>query len=346
MAEAQASAPVEAAEPGSHGDSAAIDKMFSLLGGTEDTDALEEQDTAGADDAQPDSEAEQAEDDAPSEGEASDEEQGEEAEQPETAAIGAPLSWSAEDKAVFASLPPEAQAVIARRESERDKATNSSLKEAAEIKKNAEAVIQAATQERQRLSARLASEDNTLIQQFAEKFSDIKSEGDLDRLAASDPARYALFQRDREKLQGRLSERAQLEARNQADARTQLGQYATEQRKLIAEKAPEFVDEKTGAKLRADSASYLKEIGYSQQEIDGVLDHRLYVVLADALKGRAYKQAATKVATKTASAPRVQTPVKPARSEAQPNQSRAATNKILRSGTDSERADVLLKILG
>ncbi len=36
-------------------------------------------------------------------------------------AIQAPVSWSEQDKQVFAKLPPEAQGVIARRESERDR---------------------------------------------------------------------------------------------------------------------------------------------------------------------------------------------------------------------------------
>lgn len=35
--------------------------------------------------------------------------------------VSAPASWSAADKQVFATLPPEAQAIIARRESERDR---------------------------------------------------------------------------------------------------------------------------------------------------------------------------------------------------------------------------------
>jgi hypothetical protein len=62
----------------------------------------------------------------------------EQTEEPATPAIDPPVSWTAEDKELFAQLPPEAQAVIARRESERDKAVQSKATEAAEARKSRE----------------------------------------------------------------------------------------------------------------------------------------------------------------------------------------------------------------
>lgn len=48
--------------------------------------------------------------------------------------IDAPASWSAEDKAIFSNLPPEAQKVIAQRESERERFLTQKSQEAAKFK--------------------------------------------------------------------------------------------------------------------------------------------------------------------------------------------------------------------
>ena len=64
------------------------------------------------------------------------EEPSEEAEEEaESPAIDAPHSWSKEDKEVFSSLPPEAQAVVARREKERDQFVNAKAREAADTRR-------------------------------------------------------------------------------------------------------------------------------------------------------------------------------------------------------------------
>lgn len=89
-------------------------------------------------DDEPLDEAPVAEDDEiPDEGEP-EAENTDEQDEPAQPAIDAPVSWNAEDKALFAQLPPEAQAVIARRESERDKAVQSKATEAAEARKQRE----------------------------------------------------------------------------------------------------------------------------------------------------------------------------------------------------------------
>lgn len=60
--------------------------------------------------------------------------------EPETAIAVAPVSWSAEEKAVFAELPPEVQDIIARRESERDKGFSQKAEQLSERAKSYESL--------------------------------------------------------------------------------------------------------------------------------------------------------------------------------------------------------------
>lgn len=64
-----------------------------------------------------------------------------EAKEPEAAA---PVSWTAEEKALFAKLPPDLRQTVARRESEREKAFTAKMQETAEHRKVAESFLEVA----------------------------------------------------------------------------------------------------------------------------------------------------------------------------------------------------------
>jgi hypothetical protein len=81
---------------------------------------------------------------------ADDEEQPEEA-QPD--AVDMPSSWSKEDADLWQTLPPEAQAKIAEREGERDRAVNQKFQEAANVRKAVESQLTEANANRDRFAA-------------------------------------------------------------------------------------------------------------------------------------------------------------------------------------------------
>lgn len=78
--------------------------------------------------------------------EASGEEAADEAQPAETEL---PKSWPAEQAELWESLPPEAQAFIAEREGQRDRAVNAKFQEAANVLKANEAVVTEAQSNRQ-----------------------------------------------------------------------------------------------------------------------------------------------------------------------------------------------------
>lgn len=84
-----------------------------------------------------------------------------------TAPIAAPASWSAEDSAVFNKLPRDAQAVLARRESERDADYQRKSQEIAEIGRRYEALDRVLEPRRQALRQQGVDEARLIDMYFA-----------------------------------------------------------------------------------------------------------------------------------------------------------------------------------
>lgn len=227
--------------------------------------------------------------------------------QPEPAqpAIEAPLSWSAEDKALFAKLPPEAQAIIAKRESERERGVNQRMNEAAEKAKAAEAERQQAAKERQRYVQQLS----TFIE-AAQTFDPILAEGqktDWVKLAAENPAEAQVKWFQYQQRLGMVQQAMQQREVLAAQERQQI--FAREEAALL-EKIPEWRDPDKGRKAMQEiREGAVRRYGFKPEEVQTIPDHRYALILKDAL---AYHQllAAQKAAEtkKVAPVPRVQRP--------------------------------------
>lgn len=100
-------------------------------------------------------------------------------EAPVEAPILAPVSWSAEDKAEFAKLTPAAQKIIARRESERDKAYQQKADEAAQLKRRYDGIEQVLAPRRQEMAIRGVNEAQAIHQLLS-----------INDFATKDPAGY------------------------------------------------------------------------------------------------------------------------------------------------------------
>jgi hypothetical protein len=102
--------------------------------------------------------------------------------------IEAPRSWTKEDKDLFTSLPRATQERIAERERSREGDFNRRQQEAAEKSKALEAERSKAEQARQQYEAALPQLLQTLEQQQAGEFADIKTLADVERPAKTGPA--------------------------------------------------------------------------------------------------------------------------------------------------------------
>lgn len=115
-----------------------------------------------------------------------------------------------------------------------------------------------------------------------------RSEQEWARLKQEDPHAY-YEQRDAEyRIQERV--KAAQEADQQAQSeqqkimQAQQRRVAAEQADMLISKLPEWSDKEVVAKERAQIQSYGKEMGFTDQEINSIADHRVILALRDAAK--------------------------------------------------------------
>lgn len=178
------------------------------------------------------------------------------ADEAEVQAIDAPVSWSAEQKEVFASLPPDAQQVVVERESERDRGFNAKATELAD--------------ERKRLSG-LEQQINIERQQYAQSLSDKIGENVIEPsldLLRTNPDQYL-----QDKTQFDQMVAMQMNAKQQADYYAQQTQqqevtdrnaFYASRNKELSEKLPEFIGD---AQYRDGVLAYGRELGYSDDDL-------------------------------------------------------------------------------
>jgi uncharacterized protein YeaO (DUF488 family) len=175
--------------------------------------------------------------------------------------IDAPVSWDAEAKAKFAELPRDAQEVIAKRESEREKFVQSKSQEAARAKQEAE---QAAIQQVAAYEAQVAQQ----LSQYAEQ---IAPQRPNPALLQHDPQAFYAMQADYE---AKVAQQQQLQQQSQQYAQQaqlraqQIAQAeAAEQHRIIVDSFPEYADPTTGPELQRKLTAVAKELGYPDELI-------------------------------------------------------------------------------
>lgn len=133
----------------------------------------------------------------------------EQSDEPEAPAIDPPARWDADQKKVFATLPPEAQRIIAAQATEQERAIGRKAEEAAAARKAHEAVTQEAIDIHQRFADKLT--------QYAQAFEPQRPDY---ALLATDPQAFAqqLAYYEQATAQGAQIAQQAAQARQQAEA--------------------------------------------------------------------------------------------------------------------------------
>ena len=333
-------------QDGGEGTVAALEALLTQPTFAETT--TDKQDKGGAKAEEPPdqgTESDEDESDGPGEDQVTEEE--DEGEGDPESVIAAPKSWPAEMREQFAQLPPDLQRVIADRETERDAAFNRQVNEAAQKRRAAEAELQAASTERRQYLAGLSAVIGELANQTASEFAEIRTTADLEKLASEDPARYLRWQARREAILAAQAEADALAERERRDQEQHFKGYLDEQRRLLLDKMPELRDPKTVKAIMTEGTAYLKEIGFTDQEIVNVVDHRMTLVIRDALAYRQGRAAArTAAEKKVVGVPKVQKPGAGTDRKAERSErDKAAMTRIARHGTTDEQAAALTRLL-
>jgi hypothetical protein len=225
----------------------------------------------------------------------------------EQAPIEPPRSWTKEARERFASLPRETQEYLASREQDRDRELRRSQNEAAEQRKAVEAERRQAEQARTQYETALPAVLATLLQQQADGFSDVKSIVDVERLAREDWPRYVLWDAQQKRIASAQQELAGAAQRQDHERRIRLDEYVRRERDVLVEKIPEIADPAQRSRLEQAAVGMLRELGFSDQELDALYhgrtdlslhDHRLQMLIRDGIRFRDAQKAAREASSK------------------------------------------------
>ena len=221
--------------------------------------------------------------------------------------IEPPRSWTTEEKERFKSLPRELQAYLSEREQERDRDVRRRQNEAADERKAAQAEREAVARARQQYEAALPVLLQTLLQQQAGEFADIRTLADIEKLAREDFGRYARWDAQQKRIAVMSDELRATQQRQALELSQQWAHFAEQQDQLFADKVPDIVDPGKAPKLRESAVNVLKDRGFGEQELAqlwngqaaiSLRDHRLQLLVLDAVKFADAQRAAKAALTK------------------------------------------------
>lgn len=173
-----------------------------------------------------------------------------------------------------------------------------------EIETRRQQFMQAAQQQVQMLTAL----EQAGRQQILQEFNHI----DWATLQATDPVEYAtkrIQYQDREnQLNAYLNQVQQQSQQLALQAQQQMQAKVAEEMRVLIERQPAWANEDTRKKDFAAITSYLREVGFSPEEINSVNDHRILMAVHDAARYRALQAAKPAVNKQVREAPKMAKP--------------------------------------
>jgi len=163
---------------------------------------------------------------------------------------------------------------------------------------------------------------------------------ELQKLYEEDPAQAAKYDFQLRQQQEKINQ-TKLKA-NQA-AQAQYNAYLAEQRRLAQERIPEFSDPVKSEGFKSGIKSTLKTYGFSDQEIASLADHRMLMVIKDAMSYRGLKNSKPIVQKKIANAPKI---IKPGIAKSENSKRIDVRNKISKLKKSGRIEDAQSAILG
>jgi hypothetical protein len=251
----------------------------------------------------------------------------------EAPAIELPASFPAELREHLKTLPPDAQRAIAQFETERNKGVSQKLEETATLRKQLEP-------ERQRL-AQLQQVAISLAQTADPVLSEglRRSQADWAKLANEDPAGYV---QQKAAFDARLESLNTLVADQQRQAQETHRETVTREFGELVKAMPELSDPVKAKAFQTEFQSTMEAYGFTAEQIQGVVDHRMVKVARDAMKWR-QSEAKRMAAAAKAAKPGVPKVVVPGKGNAAPATTRDAAllKRARNAGSVHDQADAL-----
>jgi len=187
---------------------------------------------------------------------------------------------------------------------------------------------------------------NELNQRLSTAQQDLNAEinsADLDRMYDEDPTEAARVERKLKKKQDALNQSLQ---QAQAEQKEQFSSFLQDQQRKLVSKMPEFSDPAKASTLKANMKSTLNNYGFNDQEVAQVYDHRIVMLVNDAMKYRSMQNSKPNIAKKiTKPSKPFSSGVKQGKSEANLKLRREKFSRLKSSGSMKAAQDVFLDMI-
>jgi hypothetical protein len=223
-----------------------------------------------------------------------------------------------------------------------ERAAQKRMQEAAELRKNSEAEMQALATQREKYGQaleRIEAQLNSVQEQPKEYW---------DKLYQEDPLEWARQRdayRDRKESLARVqAERERVNQEQQAQQMQQHQQYLVEQQERLLERIPEWRDEDTAMREKQAIITHAQRMGFSEQELATASDSRAIEVLRKAYlydELMANKPAAQKKVKKAPKVVKSGTPK--SKKQVNANRSKQALERLTKTGSKDAAVDFLLE---
>jgi hypothetical protein len=176
-------------------------------------------------------------------------------------------------------------------------------------------------------------------EQLNSEFKDIN----LEQLYEEDPTEAARIEHKMKKKQEKLIESMQ---KVKSEQSKQFENIVSEQQKLLVSKLPEFSDPNKASEIKSNMRSYLQSYGFKDQEIGQIFDHRIVMLVNDAMKYRNFQKAKPNLASKMQKPGKMlSSGVKKTKSDENFAKKREKLNRLKKTGSIHDAHNVFLDMI-
>jgi hypothetical protein len=196
--------------------------------------------------------------------------------------------------------------------------------------------------QRQDYSQKL-KEVNELMSVAQEQLNTEISSSDLEALYDEDPAQAAKIEHRLRRKQEKLASALQ---KTQSEQKAQFDGYLQMERTKLVNKIPDFADPGKASNLKNNMRSHLAKYGFNDSEIAQVYDHRILMLVNDAMKFGNLQKAKPNIAKKISKPSRVfKSGIKKDKSDYQSKASREKFGRLRKTGSLKDAQNIFLDMI-
>jgi hypothetical protein len=196
--------------------------------------------------------------------------------------------------------------------------------------------------QRQNYSSKL-NEANQLLSVAQQQLQTEINSADLEKLYEEDPTEAARIEHRLRRKQEKLNQAME---KTQSEQRKQFEGFLSDQKKQLASKMPEFSDPAKASQLASSMKTTLNNYGFNDQEISQVYDHRIVMLVNDAMKYRKMQNSKPNLAKKITKPGRVfSSGVKKDKAEINLTKRKEKLSRLKKTGSIKDATSIFLDMV-